>query len=95
MKRHVVTFALIPVDVDNLARALGQKVTLVPTEGYTLTKCHECDKGAWIGPEQLEAYQAYDGPAALLCYVCLIASGMLGQLVSMGNPNSARIEPLS
>lgn len=95
MTRHVVTFALIPTDIDFLARAMETGFTLQPTEGYTKTKCHECDKDAWIGPEQLEAYQAYPGPAALLCYVCIIASGMIAQVVSMGNPNSAQIKPLS
>lgn len=94
MVRKVYTISLIPADIAEWARSKGFTHTLVPTEGYTLTKCHECNGDAWIGPMQLETYQSNPAPFALLCIRCIIASGEPFTMVDLGNPASARIERL-
>lgn len=94
MTRKPMVIAMFPVDVDDWAAKLGSEFTLVPTEGYTQTDCHECKQKAWIGPRQLETYQTYDGPVALLCYRCIMKSYAGSVMMSLDNPNAAEIRPL-
>lgn len=90
-----LVIAMFPANMEEWARALGMTAMLVPTEGYTLTACHECKGQAWLGPKQREVYETTEGPVALLCYVCVMKVYHNYVVMSLNNPNAARIEPLS
>jgi len=91
MTKSVLTIALIPGDINEFAAEKGSDFTLVPTDGYTKVDCHDCKKSCFIGPRQLEMYQTYDGPSALLCYRCLIVQPEKYAMIDLGNPDAAKV----
>lgn len=91
MTQRTLMIALPPGDINEFAKAVGISLTLVPGEKYVITKCNECSKECWIGPSQLELYQTHDGPAALLCYRCIIASPHFLGMMDLRSPNPARV----
>jgi RNase P subunit RPR2 len=93
MQGHAYVIALIPMDMETMARQLGMDMKLTIPDDYIKTPCDECQNDGWISPSQREMYETKRGPVALLCYRCIIAKRDKYIIVGLVGTDVTRTDP--